>query len=255
MIWVFKQDLKPSSVKFVLLALADHAGASGEAWPCIKSLSDKTSQDRKTVIAAITKLENLGYIIDTGKRSGATGQVKVYRLFGWNEECSTEEYQKRNRSENGAKQSRFSLETVPKTGHGTQREPKGNHQSPQAPKGVVGGSNKIDRRVPTTEHALRIAKVFKRRAETPWDEKEIKAYQKLCPMSHEDLALVEEYYQENRDKPDNICRTALYTFLNNYQGEVDRARQWKSKTQNAHKPNSPSSAANNNLNAGAVSEY
>jgi len=69
----------------VLLALADCAGGGGDdsiVWPCIKTISDKTSQDRKTVISALDELERIGFLIDTGKKVGATGQVKVYQLAG-----------------------------------------------------------------------------------------------------------------------------------------------------------------------------
>jgi hypothetical protein len=100
--WAFKQEIKPSSLKFVLVALADNATADGMAWPSIKALCEKTSQDRKTVIASLDKLEEMGIISDSGKRTGATGQVKVYRF---------------NSTENGTvpktEQYRISHETVP----------------------------------------------------------------------------------------------------------------------------------------------
>lgn len=83
--WVFRQDIRPSSVKFVFLALADNAGYEGDpgaVWPCLKTLCEKTSQDRKTVIAALDILEELKLLEDTGRRTGFTGQVKVYRIIG-----------------------------------------------------------------------------------------------------------------------------------------------------------------------------
>lgn len=83
--WVFRQDIRPSSVKFVFLALADNASYDGDVgvvWPCLKTICEKTSQDRKTVIAALDTLEKLKLLEDTGKRTGFTGQVKVYRIIG-----------------------------------------------------------------------------------------------------------------------------------------------------------------------------
>lgn len=45
-----------------------------------------------------------------------------------------------------------------------------------------------------------------------------------------DLALVEKYYEFERKKGDKgIHRRDLATFLNNYGGEVDRARLWAEK--------------------------
>jgi hypothetical protein len=86
MIWVLGQDIRPSSIKFVLLALADHTGQNSEdsnlVWPSLEAICQKTSQDRKTVISALDHLERMRLLEDTGKRTGATGQVKVYRLVG-----------------------------------------------------------------------------------------------------------------------------------------------------------------------------
>jgi hypothetical protein len=78
--WAFNQHIKPSSVKFVLVSLGDNAQHDGLAWPSIAALSQKTGQDRKTVIAALDKLELMGYLADSGRRTGKTGQVKVYKF-------------------------------------------------------------------------------------------------------------------------------------------------------------------------------
>lgn len=105
--WAFNQDIKPSSVKFVLVSLGDNAQHDGLAWPSIAALSQKTGQDRKTVIAALDKLEAMGYLADSGKRTGKTGQVKVYKF----------NFDRTNNTENGtvpkAEQFRNSRQTVP----------------------------------------------------------------------------------------------------------------------------------------------
>ena len=77
--WAFDRDIKPSSVKFVLVALGDIA-QSDEVWPSIAALVQKTAQDRKTVMSALDKLEAAGYLADTKKRTGSTGQIKVYKF-------------------------------------------------------------------------------------------------------------------------------------------------------------------------------
>lgn len=137
---VFAMNLKPASLKFTLVALANCADSvSNECYPSIKYLSDATSQDRKTVLENIKKLKQLGLVEDTGKRRGETGQVIVYKLHLQADLNSTEngcvkQSQKRNSTENGTvpnfppnspnfpmKQSQISHETVPKTGHGTVR--------------------------------------------------------------------------------------------------------------------------------------
>lgn len=88
--------------------------------------------------------------------------------------------------------------------------------------------------LPTTEQSKRIAGIFHRRLNTPWTDKEVRAYKKLGIIPEEDLAAVEAYYAEhwppNRDR--NILRHDLLTFLNNFPGEAGRARQW-AETQEA----------------------
>lgn len=80
MTWAFGLVLKPSSLKFLLVALADNADDQGRSFPSIETLVMKTSQDRKTVIAGLDRLEELKLATDTGARVGKTKQVKVYRL-------------------------------------------------------------------------------------------------------------------------------------------------------------------------------
>lgn len=88
--------------------------------------------------------------------------------------------------------------------------------------------------LPASEQAIRIAKLFRRRRTTHWSEKEVRVIRKLTKTKTfadlEDLALVELYYEFERKKGDKgIHRRDLFTFLNNYRGEVDRAHLWAEK--------------------------
>lgn len=76
----FKASVKPSSLKFVLVALADYANEVGEAYPSVETMNNKTEQDRKTIMKNYARLEELGLISDTGERKGRTKKVVVYRL-------------------------------------------------------------------------------------------------------------------------------------------------------------------------------
>lgn len=129
--WALSQKLDRSSAKFVLVAMANCANEEMKCWPSIAHLSEATCQDRKTVLENIKRLKELGIISDTDSRMGKTLQVTVFVL--------NKEYQKRDSTEIGtvpkktvkspvfpAKESRFSVETVPKTGHGTIKEPSSN---------------------------------------------------------------------------------------------------------------------------------
>lgn len=167
--WALAQPIQKSSAKFLLVALADCVNEKSEAWLCWPSvayLSETTSQDRKTVLAGMKYLHEVGYIEDTGSKAGRTKQIAVFKLntsnFGPVEadvkesqisqnqgadyppnevDNSTEigavkEAQKRDSTDNGTvpyfpsnstvfpmKESQISHERVPKTGHGTSKEP------------------------------------------------------------------------------------------------------------------------------------
>lgn len=88
--------------------------------------------------------------------------------------------------------------------------------------------------IPTTDAAKRIGILFRRRPTTPWDEKEVKQFRRLakirCFEDLTDLALVERFYFSERKKrakgQKGYDRRSLITFLNNFTGEVDKAKDW-----------------------------
>ena len=84
---------------------------------------------------------------------------------------------------------------------------------------------------PSTEPAIRIAQLFNRRLTTNWGDREIRQYKKLVKgkafQDLSDLTLLERYYRSERQKGDKgIHRRDLQTFLNNFHGELDRAKAW-----------------------------
>ena len=138
--WALKQPVGRSSAKFILVAMANCADAEMLCWPSVTYLCEATSQDRKTVLENMKRLRDDGYIEATEQRKGTTKQVVVYLLKS-PENGTIKQYQKRDSTENGTvpkteanspvfprEQSRFSVETVPKTGHGTVKEPSRNRQ-------------------------------------------------------------------------------------------------------------------------------
>ena len=80
-----------SSEKFILMCFANYADEQGIAYPSQKRLCEDAEMDRKTVIVGIASLERAGYLKDTGRRTGATGQVVIYQILGI-PECSTTHY-------------------------------------------------------------------------------------------------------------------------------------------------------------------
>lgn len=85
--------------------------------------------------------------------------------------------------------------------------------------------------IPSTEAAQRVAILFGRRLTTHWSDKEVRAFRCLVKMGafidQSDIDLMERYYAAQRVKGDKgIHRRDLLTLLNNWTGELDRARAW-----------------------------
>lgn len=83
-------------------------------------------------------------------------------------------------------------------------------------------------KTPTSQEAIRLANLFRRKLTTPWTDKEIKAFKGLYPIAESDLSVIEEYYNANWPpvRDGNVLRHDLATLLNNWPGEVDRANTW-----------------------------
>jgi hypothetical protein len=58
----------------------------------------------------------------------------------------------------------------------------------------------IEKNLPTTRTAQRIATLYNRRLTTPWSVSEIKAFRALGVIADADLELVERYYASERAK-------------------------------------------------------
>ena len=87
-------------------------------------------------------------------------------------------------------------------------------------------------RVPTTEAAKRIATLFGRKLTTEWSDREIRAFKSCGTIEPADMAAIESYYASERGKGEKgLHRRDLGTFLNNFAGELDRARASMPKAQ------------------------
>ena len=84
--------------------------------------------------------------------------------------------------------------------------------------------------IPSTQPAQRIAVLFHRKLSTHWSEKEVRWYRQLVKdgyLEAGEMYLIERYYAFERRKGEKgIHRRDLFTFLNNFAGELDRARAW-----------------------------
>lgn len=83
-------------------------------------------------------------------------------------------------------------------------------------------------RTPTSVEAMFVADLFRRRHSTPWSAKEIRVFRDAVNrgvLTAENREFLQRYYDAERAKAGNgIHRRDLATFLNNIDGEIDRAR-------------------------------
>jgi len=98
------------------------------AYPSVDRIVAETELNRKTVLACLQDLADQGVIEDTGRRVGQTNGIRIWRLCTTTEAVpKTEQYQKRNGTENG-------LEAVPfldrKRSQKRDTEPKGTYIEP-----------------------------------------------------------------------------------------------------------------------------
>lgn len=81
---------------------------------------------------------------------------------------------------------------------------------------------------PLSETTRRLNAIFSRKSTTRWSERELKTLQKIGPIPEEDLQLIESYYASRIPGDRDFRRHDLQTLLNNWPGEVDRARKHRS---------------------------
>ncbi|UJF17224.1 helix-turn-helix domain-containing protein [Vibrio sp. SS-MA-C1-2] len=79
--WVWKLDVKPASLKLLLLSMADRADEEHCCFPSITRLEKDTGLNRKTIISSLQSLVDMKLLRDTGRRKGITRKVKVYCLM------------------------------------------------------------------------------------------------------------------------------------------------------------------------------
>jgi hypothetical protein len=121
-------------------------------------------------------------------------------------------------------------------------------------------------RLPTSPDAIFVSDLFSRRHSTAWNAKEIRAFKDAVRrgvFTEENRASLLAYYTQERAKGrDGIHRRDLLTFLNNIDGEIDRARSKcagltpRTNNGSAHQTTAAASAANSGTtNAAHARKY
>lgn len=98
-------------------------------------------------------------------------------------------------------------------------------------------------RTPISPLGTRVGSWFGRRLDTAWTEKELKALKMVEETPEEEILLLESYYMS--DAP--YKRRDIVTLLNNWNGEIDRARGWKANPNPNAKPNHRTEQASREL--------
>ena len=80
--------------------------------------------------------------------------------------------------------------------------------------------------VPNLEQ-IRLGKLLKRRPTTKWTLDEIRYWKMITPINEEDFKLVERYYFGKHPPDKDYRKTELVRILKNWNGQVDRARNYK----------------------------
>jgi len=78
-----------------------------------------------------------------------------------------------------------------------------------------------------SELQVRIGRLLHRRPNTPWSDKELKALKAIGTPDEEDLQMLEDFYAARIPEAKDYRRTALQTLLNNFNGELDKARKFR----------------------------
>jgi hypothetical protein len=120
------------------------------------------------------------------------------------------------------------LSTSTSTSTSTSQKPEAIVQKPEAKGGL---------KVPYIGAMKEIGSWFRRRESTPWSEKEIKALKALCNGSEypPEFDIVKARYAAPGGD-DQYRRKDIQTLLNNWNGEIDRAKEWKQHGGSRSKP-------------------
>lgn len=179
----------------------------------------------------------------------------------------TKQQKWREKSVEGGKKS-ADLRNANRVKQGNQRvveppfQPNGNSSSsfsssnipPKPPDDAAASPPLGESKSPKSAEAIAVATLFNRPSEKEWGEKEITKFKSLVRrgvLTLENMAVIERYYASERSKNgEGHHRRDLSTFLNNFDGELDRATAFKNnpKSNGTHQPGD--SARNIGHNAG-----
>ena len=106
------------------------------------------------------------------------------------------------------------------------------------PKGLETLKDKDKDKDKEKEMQLRAGTLLRKRADTLWDHAEIRAYAKnksvIAATDEADWLVLEKFYAA--PQAETFARKSLATLLNNWNGEIDRAKNWQIEAGKKSKP-------------------
>lgn len=145
--------------------------------------------------------------------------------------CANKQFRVRNSSAFDIKESRFSHQRVPFSGHGTVIEPSKEPDNIQAPKPIApdGAPLAPEKKAPIKgKLQLRAEALFRRPADKPLDASEARALkgakQAILSTTEEDWLFLERFYAA--PQAETYARKGFAQLLNNWNGEITKAREW-----------------------------
>lgn len=106
--------------------------------------------------------------------------------------------------------------------------PKGATKGLQSPIGKGIGKGRGKSTPEEEELMIRVGKILGRRSSTKWTDEEAEAFRGILPIDPEDLGLLEEFYAAVIPSDSDHRRTSIARLLKYWNGELDKARVWKS---------------------------
>ena len=229
--------LSPAGFR-VLCHLFRRQGKNG-AYPSADSMSEICRLEKKTVFRALRELEERHFIVRTAR----PGRPTVYALQAMATWVPTGRPKRHpgwpTDRQVGCQTGRGSTQKAPHEVYPISISKEVNPEEVdldlelEVPAvGKKDSKTKSVSQMPTTDSQKRFSQIMGRRLTTAWSPKELAAFKALGPLDESDLESVEAFYRDNQSNEKAYLRTSLSTLLNNFPGEVDRARTWERTTTN-----------------------
>jgi hypothetical protein len=233
---VWKVVMPNAGRKLVAVALADMANDDGSCWPSLRTLSARCNLSEDSIRNHLHALEAIGILkasprFQEGRQTSnvycfapdvVTG--KALHLEGGRVEpappLENREGGRKPEGEGGKKQEGGGGEKLPphESSYRTIIEP-------SIPQAAPSLELEAEKSKPTlTPEQIEVASWLNRRPTTAWSAKELKAWKQIPkPIDSEDWQALKWYYTRSGCK---YLRKDIFTLLNNWSGEIDRAKNY-----------------------------